>query len=91
MLTPTRSPIDPVLEPQVANAVIENAREGIMVTDAAGTIVRVNGAYCNMTGFTPEEVIGKNPRLIKSGRHDASFYKDMWNALLTEGRWAGKI
>ena len=91
MPTPTRSAIDPVLEPQVANAVIENAREGIVITDAAGTILRVNGAYCHMTGYTPEEVIGKNPRLIKSGRHDPSFYADLWNALLTEGRWAGKI
>jgi diguanylate cyclase (GGDEF)-like protein/PAS domain S-box-containing protein len=91
MRTPPRSPIDPVLEPQVADAVIENARESIMITDAAGTILRVNGAYCRMTGYTPEEVIGENPRLIKSDRHDASFYQAMWNALLTEGRWAGKI
>ncbi len=91
MPTPTRSPTDPVLEPRVANAVIENAGESIMITDAAGNILRVNGAYCRMTGYTPDEVVGKNPRLIKSGQHDPSFYEEMWNALLTEGRWAGKI
>jgi diguanylate cyclase (GGDEF)-like protein/PAS domain S-box-containing protein len=91
MPTPTRNPMDPVLEPQVADAVIENASEGIVITDAAGNILRVNAAYCRVTGYRPEEVIGKNPRLIQSGRHDPSFYESMWNALLTEGRWSGKI
>jgi len=87
----TRSTIDPALDPQVANAIIENAAEGILVTDAAGNIVRVNRAYCLMTGYSADEVIGKNPRLIQSGRHDPAFYEAMWHALLTEGRWSGKI
>jgi diguanylate cyclase (GGDEF)-like protein/PAS domain S-box-containing protein len=91
MPTPTRSPADPVLDPQVANAVIDNAGESIVITDAAGVILRVNEAYCQMTGYGPDDIIGQNSRILSSGRHDRSFYEAMWNALLTEGRWSGKI
>jgi diguanylate cyclase (GGDEF)-like protein/PAS domain S-box-containing protein len=79
------------IEPQVANAIIENAAESISVTDASGVILQVNGAYCRLTGYTPEEAIGKTQRILKSGRHDRRFYEAMWRALLTEGRWEGKI
>mgnify|MGYP001379732119 CR=1 FL=1 len=91
MPTQTSSPIDPMLDPQVAQAIVEHAAEGIVITDAAGNILQVNAAYCHMTGYSADEVIGKNPRLVQSGRHDPAFYEAMWNALLTEGRWSGKI
>jgi diguanylate cyclase (GGDEF)-like protein/PAS domain S-box-containing protein len=86
-----RTPGPRGLEPQVADAIIDNASESIVITDAAAAVLRVNDAYCRTTGYTREEVIGKNPRILQSGRHDRSFYQDMWSTLLTEGRWVGKI
>ena len=76
---------------QIANAVWENAYEGMVITDLHGVILRVNRAFTYVTGYTPEEVVGKNPSILSSGRHSASFYKDMWDKLVTSGVWQGKI
>ncbi|MBI5891907.1 MAG: EAL domain-containing protein [Nitrosomonadales bacterium] len=67
------------------------SQEGIMVTDASCTILRVNQAFTRITGYEPEEVIGKNPRLLKSGRHDARFYAAMWDSINRTGGWGGEI
>jgi diguanylate cyclase (GGDEF)-like protein/PAS domain S-box-containing protein len=64
---------------------------GIMVTDARGIILRVNNAFTEMTGYTAEEVIGKSPALLKSGRHEPDFYDDMWRQLTETGTWYGEI
>lgn len=66
-------------------------REAIMITDADSNIIRVNDAFIQLTGYTEAELIGKNPRLLKSGKHDGIFYKNLWNAILTHGRWIGEI
>jgi diguanylate cyclase (GGDEF)-like protein/PAS domain S-box-containing protein len=66
-------------------------QEGILIADAAGNILRVNRAFTDITGYTPQEVIGKNPRILSSGLHDASFYSAMWDDLLREGAWKGEI
>lgn len=76
---------------RLAAKVFESAAEGIMVTDAQGQIVSVNPAFTSITGHTAEEVIGKNPRLLQSGRHDKQFYKAMWATLVETGRWHGEI
>ena len=76
---------------RLAAIVFENAGEGIMVTDPEGEIVSVNSAFTAITGYTAEEVTGKNPRLLQSGRHDAKFYAVMWDALAKTGRWRGEI
>ncbi|HIJ61875.1 MAG TPA: EAL domain-containing protein [Rhodospirillaceae bacterium] len=68
-----------------------DAREGIVITDAGETILRVNQAFLDMTGFSAAEVVGQTPRLFKSGRHDAAFYAGMWNALGQTGAWQGEI
>ncbi|MCX8086099.1 MAG: EAL domain-containing protein [Rhodocyclaceae bacterium] len=65
--------------------------EAIVITDAAGVIKRVNPAFTAMTGYTAEEAIGKTPRILKSGRHDARFYAEMWEQLKTVGRWESEI
>lgn len=67
------------------------ASEGMMITDPDGNIVRVNKAFTEITRFSAEEVIGKNPRILRSGRHDRNFYQQMWKAILTEGNWRGEI
>lgn len=67
------------------------AREGMMITDPNGIIVRVNNAFTEITGYNASEVIGQNPSLLKSGHHDSEFYRAMWQAISAEGSWKGEI
>jgi len=62
-----------------------------MVTDANCVILRVNRAFTEITGYTEEEIVGQTPRLLKSGRHNADFYRDMWKAINSTGVWHGEI
>jgi diguanylate cyclase (GGDEF)-like protein/PAS domain S-box-containing protein len=66
-------------------------QEAIVITDAESRIVRVNRAFTRITGYTAEEVVGEHPSKFKSGRHDAEFYRRMWDTLLHEGSWSGEI
>jgi diguanylate cyclase (GGDEF)-like protein/PAS domain S-box-containing protein len=75
----------------LAASVFTNAREGITITDAKGTILEVNDMFTKITGFERSEVIGKNPRLLKSGMHSDDFYSNMWRALKNDGHWSGEI
>ena len=74
-----------------AVSVFEHAREGIMVTRADGAIVNVNAAFTRITGYTREEVLGKNPRLLNSGLHTKAFYIAMFNDLAQKGHWYGEV
>lgn len=65
--------------------------EGAIITDAEGTILWVNDAFCAIYDFTRDEVIGKNPRILKSGQHDDSVYRDLWQQLKTVGYWRGEL
>jgi diguanylate cyclase (GGDEF)-like protein/PAS domain S-box-containing protein len=76
---------------QLAALVFENGSEGMVVTAADGTIVAINPSFTLLTGYTPEEVIGKNPRILQSGRQDAMFYQAMWSNLIATGHWEGEI
>lgn len=67
------------------------SQESLMITDSDGVILRVNQAFTESTGYTPEEAVGKTPRLLKSGRHDAEFYRKLWETLLRTGKWQGEI
>jgi diguanylate cyclase (GGDEF)-like protein/PAS domain S-box-containing protein len=67
------------------------AQIGIIVTDANGVILRVNRVFTEVTGYTAEEVIGQTPRMLKSGRHDAAFYAEMWGSIRRAGMWQGEI
>lgn len=68
-----------------------DSQEGMTVTDANGLILRVNKAFTKITGYTQEDVVGQNPRLFKSGRHDIDFYKNLWKSIKSKGLWEGEI
>lgn len=72
-------------------AVAFESREGLMITDARGVILRVNQSFTRTTGYTAEEAVGQTPRMLKSGRHDAVFYAAMWEAIHRTGAWQGEI
>ncbi|MCF8208901.1 MAG: EAL domain-containing protein [Rhodoferax sp.] len=78
-------------ETQLSASVFTHAREAIMITDANGTILKVNQSFSRITGYSAEEVVGKNPRFLKSGHHSLEFYSAMWNSLLEQGHWTGEI
>lgn len=67
------------------------SQEGMTITSAAFEILRVNKAFTRITGYTAEEAVGQNPRLLNSGRHDAAFYAAMWHSIESDGTWQGEI
>ena len=75
---------------RIAAAAFET-HEAIMITDAEANIIRVNHAFTEITGYSPEEVLGKNPRIMNSGQHDKAFYAEMWQHLIRSGTWSGEI
>jgi two-component system, cell cycle sensor histidine kinase and response regulator CckA len=74
---------------QLHSTALENAANAILVTDPKGTILWVNPAFTNVTGYSSAEAIGNNPRLLKSGRHDTAFYKQLWGTILSGNTWRG--
>jgi diguanylate cyclase (GGDEF)-like protein/PAS domain S-box-containing protein len=72
-------------------AIAFESQDGMIVADAQSKILRVNDAFTQISGYAAEEVIGKTPRILQSGRHDASFYASMWTAISTAGVWHGEI
>jgi diguanylate cyclase (GGDEF)-like protein/PAS domain S-box-containing protein len=68
-----------------------DSHEAMTITDVQGTIIKVNKAFSTITGYSEQEVIGKNPRVLKSMKHSEEFYKEMWRMLHTEGRWSDEI
>lgn len=71
--------------------VFRYSREAVMITDADTKIISVNDAFTSITGYLPEEAIGLTPRLLKSGKHEPSFYEEMWRQINTLGYWQGEI
>lgn len=76
---------------ELAASVFTHAREGILITDVHGKILDVNNTFTDITGFTREEALKQNPRLLKSGLHGAEFFSAMWRRLETDGFWSGEI
>ena len=74
-----------------AAKVFEYTRDGVTITDTTGKILAVNNAFTEITGYSQEEALGSNPRILKSHRHDAEFYRAMWRKLTMEGQWQGEI
>ena len=74
-----------------AASVFHHANEAIILTDAEGNILDVNPAFTEITGYQRTEVLGENPRLLRSGRHDSHFYAALWQAIIHHGRWSGEI
>lgn len=71
--------------------VFEHSYEGIMVVSTDFRIVRVNPAFSRITGYSPEDVLGQNPRILASGRQEADFYEGMWHTIRENGFWRGEI
>ncbi len=76
---------------RIATKIFETTMEGIVVTDPSGTIADANPAFGAITGYALEEVVGRSSAILSSGRHDAAFYRDMWEVLETAGAWRGEI
>jgi diguanylate cyclase (GGDEF)-like protein/PAS domain S-box-containing protein len=75
----------------LASSVFACAGEGITICNAEGEIIDVNDSFTRITGYSREEVIGKNPRILKSGRQGPEFYANMWRVLNDEDYWRGEI
>jgi diguanylate cyclase (GGDEF)-like protein/PAS domain S-box-containing protein len=71
--------------------VFESTRDGVLITDLDGRIVQVNAAFCSISGYRAEEVLGKTPRLLKSGRQDRSFFAELWDGIRDQGHWQGEV
>jgi PAS domain S-box-containing protein len=72
-------------------AVALEIKDPILITDAQANIVRANKMFLNITGYKLEDLVGKNPRIFKSGRHGKAFYEKMWQQVLSHGSWRGEV
>jgi diguanylate cyclase (GGDEF)-like protein/PAS domain S-box-containing protein len=75
----------------LAASVFERTSEAIMITDANNCIISVNKAFSRVAGYSQDEVLGQNPRILKSGKHNQEFYQLLWDNLLATGHWQGEI
>lgn len=78
-------------ELQLAAQVFRNTSEGMLVSDSRNRIVAINPAFTRMTGYTLDEIAGRDPSMFKSGHHDAAFYREMWQSLRQTGSWQGEL
>ncbi|MBF0273444.1 MAG: EAL domain-containing protein [Magnetococcales bacterium] len=75
----------------LAAKVFETATEGILITDSTGRIITCNQAFTGISGYGQEEVLGRNPSMLSSGRHDGAFYTQMWDGIRETGSWSGEV
>src|SRR5579872_4308740 len=104
-IEPIAAPATPAaIEPDLANGTaaggdrditlataIGQVAEGVVITDAQARIQYVNQSFTRLTGYAAEEVIGQNPRVLKAGRHDAEFYKELWRTIQSGKVWHGEL
>jgi diguanylate cyclase (GGDEF)-like protein/PAS domain S-box-containing protein len=76
---------------RLSASVFTHAFEGILITDVDGLILEVNDAFTRMTGYSREELVGRNPRLLNSGRQPREFFAEMWTRIKEKGHWSGEI
>ncbi|GAB4256210.1 MAG: hypothetical protein Kow0065_04830 [Methylomicrobium sp.] len=76
---------------ELAAKVFEHSQEGIMITAPDTTILKVNAAFTAVTGYASDEVCGRTPKILSSGRHDPAFYREMWHKIDQQGCWQGEI
>lgn len=76
---------------QLAASVFTHAREGIIITDAASNIVEVNDTFTSITGYTRDDALGENPRMLSSDRQSPAFYVDLWRTMSEKDFWTGEI
>lgn len=76
---------------KLSEQVLAHTREAVLITDTENRIISVNRAFTTLTGYTEQDVLGKNPSMLASGRHDRDFYQQIWDQLNNEGVWCGEI
>ncbi len=76
---------------EMSSAVSKHTMDGVLITDKNNQIVHVNDAFTSITGYPSSSVIGKDPKILKSGQHDKHFYQKIWNQLSINGYWQGEI
>jgi len=76
---------------RLSGLIFKNAAEAIVVTDPEGVILLVNEAFSRITGYSAQEAIGKNPSMLRSGKHNKAFYQKMWAEMRSSGYWTGEI
>lgn len=76
---------------EMSSAVFEHTMDGVLITNAENRIIHVNDSFVDITGYSADEVIGKDPKLLRSGVHNKHFYNQMWQCLHEEGQWQGEI
>jgi diguanylate cyclase (GGDEF)-like protein/PAS domain S-box-containing protein len=91
LFSPQSSADHPTLEAEKFLTNWGDASESLMVASATGVICAVNPAFSRITGFSAAEVVGQNPRLLNSGRHEPDFYRAFWAHLMDDGSWTGEF
>ena len=76
---------------KLSDIVFENTNEGILITDNKNNIISINSAFTKITGYEEADIINKNPKVLKSGKHDKEFYEKLWSDLLTTGQFKGEV
>lgn len=76
---------------RLATQMFDSSKEAMVITDHENRIISVNQAFTTLTGYTREESLGQNPKILRSGKHDKAFYDDMWKSLIEKGYWRGDI
>jgi len=76
---------------EMSSAVFEHTMDGVLITDFENKIMHVNDSFSDITGYTAQDVIGKSPKIFKSGTHNKHFYDQMWDKLTEDGYWQGEI
>ncbi len=72
-------------------AAINQAGQAVVITDCDGKVLYANAAFTKMTGYSPEEILGQNPRILKSGRQDPAYYRDLWETIRAGRNWHGEL
>lgn len=76
---------------KLISRVFTDTHEGVLITDSKGLVVDVNPAFCEITGYQRQEVLGKSPSILRSGKQTKEFYQDMWSQIEANGYWQGEI
>jgi diguanylate cyclase (GGDEF)-like protein/PAS domain S-box-containing protein len=76
---------------EMRSAIFKHTVDGVIITNADNRILHVNDAFTTITGFRPEQVYGKDPKILRSGQHDKNFYRQLWKHINEEGYWQGEI
>jgi len=79
------------MDPSILVTALQGVVDGVIITDTEGTIQWVNSGFLNMTGYSREEVLGRNPRILKSGAHDEALYSALWKTILSGASWRGEL